>query len=262
MSREWIFSDVEFFAIWDRVNGRYLPEPFSFASKTRFEGEFHRELAEARSRLAPELGRSFQRVLYGLEQPDIRILSQGYRADPENPGTISMLVVRSGDDGFVVHQTPAVDTRYYHSYRITECDVEGMSEAIVGGLPSGVAAGRWPDFQLPAIVTDADGMDYSYGRSAVLKRPQLSTGAQAAQFLQATAIGTGTIDVIQGESKFGPRGITRHRLEWRDLEDDGRYVVTDSQPPSVLAVNDQRFTDLIDGRIIEVIQVLNDERRR
>ncbi|WP_039822474.1 hypothetical protein [Nocardia testacea] len=34
-------------------------------------------------------------------------------------------------------------------------------------------------------------------------------------------VGMGTIDVEQGASIYGPRGITRRRMDWRDLVDDG-----------------------------------------
>ncbi|MEU4342430.1 hypothetical protein AB0H00_14360 [Nocardia sp. NPDC023852] len=40
------------------------------------------------------------------------------------------------------------------------------------------------------------------------------------------------IGIEQGRLRFGPRGITRRALAWRDLADDGRYVITRGTPRS------------------------------
>lgn len=263
INRTWTLSDVEFVALWQQRNDRILPEPFGFASTVPGYDDFRRQLTDIRARLGPTMGPAFDDALDTLEQPDIRLTARGgARADGDRYRTITLLVARRGDAAVAVTQQRSDDDRYYTSLRLTQCHPMELSTVLLDALPGDIGPGRQSDVVLPSEPAAEPSTDYHYGRSAVLDRSGTSVAAKARGFLNAPTTSAGVIEVIQGRSKFGPRGITRHQFGWRDVVDDGRYVIDDGNPPVATGVTRARFADLVDSRIIEVIKVLNDERLR
>ncbi|NNH74043.1 hypothetical protein HLB23_30020 [Nocardia uniformis] len=84
---------------------------------------------------------------------------------------------------------------------------------------------------------------------------------RSARFLRVPATFSGEIQITQGSSVFGPRGINRHTVGWRDLTDYGRYVVTD-RPAMALAADAKRFVSVLNSRIASVIAAIKEEREQ
>jgi hypothetical protein len=265
MNRRWTLADLEFAAVWQQRNDRIVVAPFGFLSTISSWDRFNSELVDARLRLSGQLGDSFESMLGVLERPDLCVEVRGLVwADDERSASLKVLVARRGDAAFLVRQTRSEDARYYHVFHIAECGITALSDTVLRELPDHVGPGALSDIVLPADdgAAVADRLDHSYRRSVVRDRSSTSVRGRASRFLAAPVTSNGVIEVVQGRSKFGPGSLTRHRLEWRDLAGDGRYVVTEGNPPTAVAVTARRFAELIDQRIIEVIKVLNDERVR
>jgi len=260
MSRTWNFTPIEFFALWEVMDEGFLPAPLSFLGGPPLYHDLLRELRECRERLAGSLAGSFDGVLDVVAQPDIRIVVRGQDGkDSHDPaGCVRMLIVRRGDQAYLVKQLPGETIWHSGGVVVSQCNALRLADPLVAELPT-TNAGRQPDIVLPASNSD-EGVDYSYGRSQVLNSSRVTATSRSTQFMAAPATSIGTIEIMQGRSKFGPRGVTRHQLGWRDLAGDGRYVIADGNPPVATAANDNTLVATIDSRILAIIRAIKDER--
>ncbi len=80
------------------------------------------------------------------------------------------------------------------------------------------------------------------------------------EFLSAPTHSAGVVEIEQGTAVFGPQGIARRRLEWRDLEGDGRYLIDAQHPPTASGAGARQVREMIDIEIAQVVQVIDDER--
>ncbi|WP_280234050.1 ESX secretion-associated protein EspG [Nocardia cyriacigeorgica] len=260
MNRTWEFSDTEFFVLWKSLRRGGLPFPLFYTGRTEDPERFKAELLAAQEQLRRRLGTSFDPVLAAIADPDLRIVVNGGDGrEPREPkGLVRLIGARRHDSGYLVRQLPG--ETYWHSggFTVTECDAVGLADAVVAAMPE-ARAGKQRDVVLPAE-SPGDDLDHTYGGSAVHDSFDDSTAQRGAAFLAAPAPSYGTIDVVQGFSIFGPRGITRHRLRWRDIEDDGRYVIGDETPPVARPADRRSLTNTINTRVAAVIRAIKDER--
>lgn len=57
--------------------------------------------------------------------------------------------------------------------------------------------------------------------------------------------------------------MTKHKLQWRDLVEDGRNVIDDDQHPPVTIAADRRRPGLmINVKVAEVVHAIEDERQQ
>ncbi|WP_039795612.1 ESX secretion-associated protein EspG [Nocardia araoensis] len=256
MNDTWEFTGLEFAAAWQAAK-ESLPDPFFYLSGTTYYDDACRQKAEAWQRIRARWGRALEELMDVLTVPDIRLVIRGIDGrDARNPqGSIRMLASRKGDRAFLVTQKPGTERRT-GGFTVAEHDVLSLGHIVATALPK-VDAGRGRAFDL--IEPGGDGLDYSYGRSPV-HEVEDRAASRSETFDRAPAATVGTIVVEQGHSRFGPRGITRVHLAWRDLVDDGRYAIVPGSPPTVLAADVRRLTELINARIAEVVQAIRDER--
>ncbi|MFI6046326.1 ESX secretion-associated protein EspG [Nocardia sp. NPDC051321] len=260
MNRTWTFTDLELFAFWERATTTWLPWPLIMTARVRTRSELDSQIRQALNRVERAHPEFVDTVLKTLLEPDIQIAVHGSDgSDNTKPDTlVRVYAVRRGDIGYVVTQKPG--ETYWHSggYTVTECDALRLADVVVQAIPE-APAGREADYILPAE-DRAEELDYSYASSIVQDSFTDSVHSRSARFMAARDEYVGTIDITQGRSRFGPRGVTRHRLEWRDIEDDGRYVITEGTPATAVAADGKRLVQLINGRIAEVVRAIKDER--
>ncbi|MGW4351650.1 ESX secretion-associated protein EspG [Nocardia sp. NPDC004582] len=261
MNRTWQFGDLEFVVLWEQLQGDFLPHPFLFTSRTPLYDDYLREKREVAEQVSQRLDGSIAEVLDAVAHPDIRIIVNGWDVqEAERPdGRIRMIATRRGDKGYLVTQVPGETVFHSGGFTIIECDPIRLADAVVAALPK-ATPGADAEIQLTPPDVRHDDFDYEYGQSRVSADPVDGVAYGAARFLNRPPAVVGAIDVVQGSSVFGPRGISRHRLEWRDLLDDGRYAIGHVAPWKAIAVDAQKLTAMINVRIAEVIRVIRDER--
>lgn len=261
MSRTWQFGDLEFLVLWEQLQGDFLPHPFLFTSRTPLYDDYLQEKREAAELVSRRMDESFASVLEAVAHPDIRIIVNGWDVqEPERAdGRIRMIAARRGDKGYLVTQVPGETVFHSGGFTIVECDPIRLADAVVAALPTTVPGA---DAEIPLTPPDVQhgDFDYEYGQSRVSADAVDGVAHGAARFLNRPPVVVGSIDVVQGSSVFGPRGISRHRLEWRDLLEDGRYAIGHAAPWKAIAVDAQTLTVMINVRIAEVIRVIRDER--
>jgi hypothetical protein len=246
MNRVWQFSDIQFVSLWDLQQDGLLPAPLTFVSKQPYLNDFRAEIAEYQQRLAQVLGDTFDGVLDLVAQPDVRVVMEAKStADPDDPqGRVRVLGAARGDRGYVVKQLPGESVWHAGGFLVGEFAAAEVAEATVAELPV-VAAGTMPDTVLAACAPDP-------AEPEVIDRERVSHRRRAERFLAAPTTMTGTVTIAQGRSKYGPRGIARRRLEWRDLSGDGRYLVGEA----ARAVTPRGLADAVEAEMRAVYRVL------
>jgi hypothetical protein len=261
MNRTWKFTEVEFYVLWDELKEGILPAPFWFTTDIDSAIEFDMLKTRAMDQLRLTLDRrAFREVLDAMLNPDLRIVLNGWDERPKSPPdrVVRMLAVRRGENGYVITARPGRTFLQSGGYEVIECSAVQLAETLVAAMPE-VEAGRLSDIVLPAR-TQTEEMDYSFGASAVHDSFDDSVNERAQRFLQSETLRVGTIEIIQGHSIYGPRGVTQHLLEWRELVDDGRYVIDDQHPPTAFPADHKRLITMINARIAAVVRAIKDER--
>ncbi|MEU1429299.1 ESX secretion-associated protein EspG [Nocardia sp. NPDC005746] len=256
MTQSWRFTEAEFYVLWRDRTEEELPEPFMFSSAAETTDEFENELGDARKELSRKLRGDFEAVFDAISKPDLYLTFYGWD-ERDRWGTTSLKrlrATRKGAKGYLITQLPGETYWIRGGYVVEECDPLRLSDAIVAAAPS---AERGVRGDIPLTSSDDD-LDHDYGRSAIAARSENAVTAGEA-FLNAPMTAVGEIAVVQGSSVFGPRGIARHKLLFRDLEDDGRYVMVEN-PAQALAVDQTRFVSVINRYVAAVIQTIKDER--
>lgn len=257
MGRVWSFTDFGWNTLWDSVHHDWLPAPLVYTERMTDEHECRAEKQRVLDRLRTLNDPELWQIVDALGQPDIRIEVQGYDGqDMEDPnGCIRILGARRASLAAVVVQYPGETIWHSSGYALTECDVPELAAAVVAALPDA------PPGELGEVVVagapDA-GIDYEYGHSPVYIGDDSGAHRYRA-FVHAGFDTVGTVDIVQARSKFGARGTTRHRLEWRDRRNDGRYAILPGDPAIATPADARGLVDLINGRIAAIVAAIRDE---
>ncbi|MFF3224965.1 ESX secretion-associated protein EspG [Nocardia suismassiliense] len=259
MNRTWDFTDLEFAAAWDATQADLVPEPLVYTSSTEFYDDARAAMREAWARVRSRWGHELEEILAAIARPDIRLIVRGLDGqDPRNPkGVVRMLAARKGEVAYVITQKPGRTFWHAEGFTLTEHEVLSLGDTVAAALPK-VPAGKQSDFVL-VEPRAADEFDYSYGRSKIQDFED-AVDSRSEAFNKADATLDGTIVVQQGHSRFGPRGITNMYMRWRDLVDDGRYVIMPGNPTMVVAADTKRLGALINSHIAEVVKAIKDDR--
>ncbi|MFC9897709.1 ESX secretion-associated protein EspG [Nocardia sp. NPDC127579] len=262
MNRTWQLTDIEFVVLWRDAVERRLPAPFVYTSRVTTSQEADRAFALARGRLRDIADPFLGDVVRAMAQPDIRMVVRGWETyDLEDPTAWTrLLAVRQADRAYLVTQLPGETVAHSGGFTVTECHVLELAAAVVARLPE-ATAGRGPDVVLPAA-PDVD-LDYEFGQSEVREsHDEPHWGGRVEEFLTAPPTGFGKIEISQGRSRFGPRGVVGRTLGWRDVVEDGRYLLVPDNPPMVIGVDCERLTGRLNFEIAAVVRAIKDERSR
>ncbi|MFI1915061.1 ESX secretion-associated protein EspG [Nocardia sp. NPDC020380] len=259
MSSKRNFGDLEFLVLWELITGEGLPRPFIFTSRTPLLYDYLREKHEVAEHLRSNWNWTFDSLARVVGQPDLRIVVTGFDGrDPRRAqGRIRMIAFRRGDLGYLIRQVPGETYVHSSGFEVRECDPLRLADGVVGALPE-VEAGHQADMQLGSTRDGA--LDHAFERTVIADTFEDSMSHRSKKFLAEKPACMGTVEVIQGHSTFGPRGIIAHRLQWRDLEDDGRYIIRDQQPYTATGADSSRFTTAINIYVAAVVQAIKDER--
>ncbi|MGO4615824.1 ESX secretion-associated protein EspG [Nocardia sp. 2YAB30] len=263
MMSEKHFDDLEFVVRWEAVTGDRLPAPLIFTTDITDADEYEATKRRVRDRLESEPDDAIDELLAALARPDLTVRAAG--RDPRAPENVAAAIriyaARRGDQAFVVKQLPGRTIWHAAGFVVTACDPTMLADAVVGVLPR-VCAGRRPATELPSGREGAsDGLDYSYGRSSFRDDDEDSVAQQAEAFRRLPASAAGMIEIVQGESSFGPRGRVHRRLWWCDIVDDGRYAIVGDNPRIAKGVDAKGLVHLVNEEIEEVQLVIDDENR-
>ncbi|MFE2995130.1 ESX secretion-associated protein EspG [Nocardia sp. NPDC059246] len=255
-------EDLEFVVLWEQAAGEAMPAPFLYTSRTPMYYDYLREKRQVYERLQDRWTRQLDLLSDAIAEPDIRITVNGF--DGDNPtradGRVRIVALRRGSHGFVIEQLPGETYLHSGGFAVTECDPVALAELVVAALPQ-VPAGRQSDITLPMPGEPDSGYDHEHSRSIIDDILEDPVSQRAKRFLTASMACMGTVEVVQGSSKFGPRGVTARQLDWRDVKDDGRYVIGGDELPFIAVPADsKRLVTAINSRVAAVVQAIREER--
>lgn len=258
MSRTWQLTDVELIDLWDSMFQDRLPAPLFALFRGEHEQQWARLRAEARAGRAED--GDLCDALTRIARADVLVSAAGldprHRGRPD--GLIRVLGGRQGAVATLIVQQPGESIWHSGGYVLSSGAADRLAGAVAGALPER-APGRLPDTPL-VTAQDDGGTDHYYGRSRVQESCS-DADRLSADWLRQPIECHGVIETRLGRSIFGPRGITRHRIEWRDVVGDGRYVVVDVGGAVARPVDRARLAELIATHITAVLQTLEDENR-
>lgn len=252
------FTPVEFAAMYDELKEESLPEPLSYRGAAQTYAESVRVKHEAWQALRRRSNGELEVLTEALTRPDIRVIARGIDGrEPENPKrSLRVLAVRKGDNAFVVRQKPGATMSDSAGFTVTRHDALALGDVVASLFPE-AAAGGLREFELTD--TTAQDVDFSLRRSLVHDTGD-DGAAESARFLGEPDDLAGTIEIEQGWSRFGPRGVRRLYLVWRDVVGDGRYVIVPGSPARVVPADRRRLVSLINTQIAEIVRAIKDDR--
>ncbi|MFC8530735.1 ESX secretion-associated protein EspG [Nocardia sp. NPDC057227] len=252
MTLRWFFTDLEFVLLCDSTGRANIPDPFTFTSRIalaeEYEAERKRVLAELRDRDDPEL----RALADAVARPDVSLAIRSWDekdyADPEHQ--IRVHAVRSRARGYVITQRPGETVFHSGGFDVVECDPHAVADEALGCLPY-ATAGRSAAIPLPGADTGAGAERFD---SVPGIGDEVEEDDRGPVFLATPATRTGDLVVYQGRSKFGPRGRVGMALDWRDLPEDGRYVIR-TEPAGRMAtgMGTKGMVEWVNEQIAEIL---------
>ncbi|MFF0635506.1 ESX secretion-associated protein EspG [Nocardia sp. NPDC004151] len=255
------FEDLEFVVLWEQATGDAMPAPFLYTSRTPMYYDYLREKRAVFERLQRDWTKRLDLLSDAIAEPDLSITVNGFDGrDPSRAdGRVRIRALRRGTYGFVIEQLPGETFLHSGGFTVTECDPVALADLVVAALPQ-VGGGSHSEVMLQAP-GEPDSSHDEYRRSLIEDNLEDPIGLRAKRFLSAPMECMGTIEVVQGFSKYGPRGITSRQMDWRDVEDDGRYFIGgDELPFMAVPADSKRMVTAINSRVAAVVQAIREER--
>ncbi len=257
MTQKWDFTGLEFQVLCERFRDGALPTPLFYTldeEMTLDESAVlkNRAWGELRARWDP----AWDLMIEVMCSPDLFIRLRGWDEQDMDNGKkrLYMHFARSGAQAFKFEQKPGKSFWHTDGFVVTECDPRGLAAAVVRSLPA-VEAGR--SASVP-VVTDPQ--EYSRHTGSSMFRDDDDDDApviRSRKFWETRATLTGTVLIAQGRSKYGPRGIHETKMLWRDVVNDGRYVMAMDDSPVAMATGPKRFAERIQTDIDNLMQRLD-----
>ncbi|WP_227984300.1 ESX secretion-associated protein EspG [Nocardia spumae] len=269
MTRSWSFTDLEFVVMWRHLADEGPPRPFVYTTDIPLEDDFQRECARLRDRMLARPDRTLFAAVRDCTQPDIAVPVWGFDGhDPHRgAGVVRMLAARREDRGYLLTQLPGRTLLHAGGFTMAQCDPLRLADAIAEALPPVDTGGSGHIVLPPDPESKTGALEAHYVSAATAGgAPQLWDSydepefAAGQRFLDIVPERSGTIEIAQGFSRFGPRGRTIRRLSWRDIPSGGRYVIQPGPPRAAVGVDRQGLIAAINAEIITVVRAIKDER--
>ncbi|MFI7000531.1 ESX secretion-associated protein EspG [Nocardia sp. NPDC050175] len=247
---------LEFVVLCERHRQGLLPKPFWLESdEVVFADELERRKRAAWEDLRQRLDGWFDGAIEVLRAPElyVEVSSWDERNMRNSARALRVYAARAGAIAFVFEQAPGPLTYDTVAFTVTECDPRRLAVAVEELLPR-VEAGRLPG--IPIVTDSAEDVAPSWGGSYIRDDREDKLVYRTQQFFQRPADCTGSIVVAQGRSKYGPRGIRKTTMMWRDVIDDGRYVMSLDEPPFAVGTNRRMLVERIQQDIDILMQRL------
>ncbi|MGU3292473.1 hypothetical protein [Williamsia sp. M5A3_1d] len=159
----------------------------------------------------------------------------------------------SGDVAFTARQRPGPSAARGGAVEVTRHVLTRWSADLVRMLPRPSGAGRLPRDMDVAF----DEIPVEFGTLRKVS-PSVSTATAAASFAHRSPTTCGSIRVQVGSEADGRRPTTT-MLHYRDVADDGRYLLVEDSPGSAAGVDDATMASAI-NRVINAAKRVHDSR--
>ncbi|MFI5720075.1 ESX secretion-associated protein EspG [Nocardia sp. NPDC051750] len=254
MNHTWELTDLEFVLLCEEHGSTELPVPFTFTSRTWLAADHRQERAVTLRALRDRNDSDLDAMAGAVARPDVTVVAQAWdEQEPEKPESWSRIhAVRQRARGFVITQRPGETVWHSGGFDITACDPHALVETVLDLLPP-AKAGRMSQITLLDPDTEPDARPFVPLISDD-DEPEDDEAYRSAAFLKAPTTAVGSVQVFQGRSMFGPRGRVDMGLRWRDLADDGRYVIPlAAEVPVATGMGTKGMVEWVQEQVVEVL---------
>lgn len=248
---KWEFTDLEFRALTNRYLEGWIPTPLTYTCRTDDSDEYDRQLFETDELLRDRLGPSVGALFDTIHRPEVIIVSHTWCDDDMTNPEKRIRVHGALRDrrACMITQKPAETIYHSGGFTITECDPQELPRLMVAQLPD---TGTGREAVVPIVLEPQREAQYG-SRSLAFDSFDDSMETRSLAFLGRRADWTGTIRVLQSRSKYGPSGVMETTMLWRDVTDDGRYLIELGEPElRAVGIGSDQLVRRIEARVEKV----------
>lgn len=259
-------TSLELVVLWELMSNDSLPFPLTHTPTHKYEDDYlqaKRDTAarlkrEMAARLSGQLPEDALQLWKAAVNPDIVIWAAGETPGDETDKSAVTRVVGLRREGYaiVLVQQPGDSIATGGDIDVYQTDVVGLAGAVIGQLPR-VGRGKHPE--VPILPAEPGPADYVYGASQVINsndRPR----QQSDRWRNAKTTQLGELKVEPGSGAHWIQDRRGYLVRWRDLADDGRYLIEPKPNPVAIAVDDNAFAAFVNQRVVELVRRIREDR--
>ncbi|WP_067667223.1 ESX secretion-associated protein EspG [Nocardia miyunensis] len=251
-------TSLELVVLWELMSSDRLPFPLTHWPTQQYEDDYIRAKRETAERLLGILPLDAQQLWEAAVNPDIVIWAAGEAPDDETDLSAVTRVVGLRREGYavVLVQQPGESIERGGDVEVYQTDVVGLANAVIGQLPK---VGRGKQGEVAILPEQPDGMDHSSSSSPVLDSND-SERQRSARWRNAKATQLGELKVEPGSGAHWIQDRSGYLVRWRDLADDGRYLIEPKPNPVATPVDDNAFETFVNRRVAELVRRIRENR--
>ncbi|MBJ8338597.1 ESX secretion-associated protein EspG [Antrihabitans sp. YC3-6] len=259
MANTWRIKPMEFLVLWEISGNDTLPFPIVCTNTPPLLKDYIRQKEQILEELQPRLTRESVDAIQTVSRPDIKIAAIGWDEHNENNLSAARRIygVRRENRAYVLSQAPGSKFEEGGDIEITETSVVGLARSVIDKLPQ-VSKGSMGE--VPIMRGQGRDLDYSHGQSAVRDSFAESPEQKSARFLRAKSTQFGEFEVLPGESMHWLRERSGYLMRWRDVADDGRYLVEPRDHPVAVAVDAKGFENAANERVAKLVRRIKEDK--
>ncbi|MFC9897062.1 ESX secretion-associated protein EspG [Nocardia sp. NPDC127579] len=252
-------TSLELAVLWELMSNDKLPFPLAHWPTHQYEDDYIRAKKETAERLLAYLPEDAEQLWEAAVNPDIVIWAAGESPDDETDMSAVTRVVGLRREGYavVLVQEPGESIERGGDIDVYETDIPGLARAVIEHLPK---VGRGTQGEVPIVSKRADRMEYGYGSSRVLAPSQSTTHQRSDAWRGAKATQIGELKVEPGGGAHWIQDRRGYLMRWRDLADDGRYLIEPRPNPIAIPVDDRAFERIVNQYVAELVRRIRENR--
>ena len=260
-------TSLEVTVLWEMLSDDTLPFPLTHSPTQQYEEDYLRAKRETAERLvgnppshAPHGWDSADllRLWQAAVNPDIVIWAAGEAPDDETDMSAVTRVVGLRREGYavVLVQQPGESIDRGGDIDVYQTDVVGLANAVIAQLPK---VGPGKQREVPILAQRQDGMDSGDDSSPVfdsMDPPHL----RSERWRSAKTRQLGELRVEPGSAAHWIQDRRGYLVRWRDVADDGRYLIEPTPNPIAIPVDDDGFESFVNQRVAELVRRIRENR--
>ncbi|MBU3068090.1 ESX secretion-associated protein EspG [Nocardia sp. NEAU-G5] len=260
MERTWQLTGLEYLVLRERLLGR--PNSWPFRTVTTITSAWDYQFAKARlwGELQARWDAELAEVLKASLDPDLRLIAQVFGTRDNNATRDLLTAKRFGDRAVVIQGFNPTSLYSHDRLEITLCDAAAMSRVLVDRLPP-MTPGSQPRVTLLSYDKEESVDHWTRGNSGFYDDGD-TVDTQSRHWQAAPKSRVGSIQITQGQSRFGPRGKVTKHIFWEEHHGDGCYVIDLEPPIAAVAAGSEQLRAGIDAQCAELLIVGQDESRQ
>jgi hypothetical protein len=259
-------TSLELVVLWELMSNDSLPFPLTHFPTQQYEEDYIRAKKETAARLrrgmverlSGQVPEDALQLWKAAVNPDIVIWAAGEPpGDATDMSAVTRVVgLRRGGYAVVLAQQPGLRIERGGDIDVYQSDVVGLARAVIGQLPR-VGRGKHPE--VPILPPQPDATDYGHNPSPVLNSND-PTRQRSDRWRNAKTTQFGELRVQPGSGAHWIQDRRGHVVRWRDLADDGRYLIEPKPNPVAIAVDDSAFEIFVNQRVAELVRRIREDR--